>query len=151
MSVEGFKEIVNGLFSSPSIVFLGSVTVFSVFLIFVRFFTRPLVASIIGILGLIFFCFALTDPNFMKIVSRPDNVPIVGMLFLLVFFTWLALRKGVVNDERLEKGEPVFEKTEKEEKVFTWPDLVYTELICMVLLSILLIVWSIFLKAPLEA
>jgi Cytochrome b(C-terminal)/b6/petD len=31
-----------------------------------------------------------------------------------------------------------------------WPDLVYTELISLILCSVVLIVWSIFLKAPLE-
>ena len=31
-----------------------------------------------------------------------------------------------------------------------WPDLVYQELICMVLFSVLLIVWSVFIPAPLE-
>ena len=32
----------------------------------------------------------------------------------------------------------------------TWPDLVYTELICMVILTIVLVVWGIVLQAPLE-
>jgi len=34
------------------------------------------------------FLFGLTDVNFVKIVSKPDNVPIVGLLFLVVFFLW---------------------------------------------------------------
>src|SRR5207248_11088163 len=32
----------------------------------------------------------------------------------------------------------------------TWPDLVYTELICMVVLTVILIGWSMALQAPLE-
>lgn len=104
-----------------------------------------LTAIIVG-----FFVFAVTDKNFFLIVAKPDNVPIVGMMFLLGFFTWLAFRKAVVNDMRMEKGEPIIEKSEKEEKIFTWPDLVYIELICMVLLTVLLVVWSMLLPAPLE-
>jgi len=148
--VEGIKELVNAFFSSPSIVFLASVALFALFFIFIKFFTRPIVASVIAGTVVLCFGFAMTDPNFMEVVAKPDNVPIVGMLFILGFFTWLAMRKAVVNDARIAKGEPVIEKTEKDEKVFVWPDLVYTELICMVLLSIVLIVWSIVLQAPLE-
>jgi len=32
-----------------------------------------------------------------------------------------------------------------------WPDLVYTEFLCMILWTIFLIVWSIYLKAPIES
>jgi Cytochrome b(C-terminal)/b6/petD len=32
-----------------------------------------------------------------------------------------------------------------------WPDLVYTELICMIVVTTVLLVWAIMLKAPLEA
>lgn len=148
--MEGFKQLVNAFFSSPSIVFLSSVALFALFFIFLKFFTHPIVASVIAGIVVLFFGFAMTDPNFMEIVAKPDNVPIVGMLFLLGFFTWLSLRKAVVNDALIAKGEPIFEKAEKDEKIFTWPDLVYIELICMVLLSIVLIVWSIVLEAPLE-
>src|SRR5205823_7853961 len=35
-------------------------------------------------------------------------------------------------------------------KLFVWPDLVYTEMLCMIILSIVMIVWSIGLRAPLE-
>jgi hypothetical protein len=34
--------------------------------------------------------------------------------------------------------------------VFSWPDLVYVELICLVVVMAVMIVWSILLKAPLE-
>jgi hypothetical protein len=43
-----------------------------------------------------------------------------------------------------------WEKTESDEKLFTWPDLVYTEMLCMIVLTIVMIVWSIALRAPLE-
>jgi len=76
-------------------------------------------------------------------------VPITFMLFLVAFFTWYSLYQGVENDKRVAAGEEVLEKQE-EDKVWVWPDLVYVELLCMVILTIVLIVWSILLPAPLE-
>src|SRR5207247_6943310 len=46
-------------------------------------------------------------------------------------------------------GEPPLEKLE-DDKVLVWPDLVYTELICMILCTVVLTVWAVLLKAPLE-
>src|SRR3989449_10200956 len=93
---------------------------------------------------------SIIDPNFRLIVTKPDNVPIVGMLFLVPFFTWFALREAVRNDQRIADGKPLVEQEETAEKVLTWPDLVYTELICMVVLTVILIGWSMALQAPLE-
>jgi hypothetical protein len=76
-------------------------------------------------------------------------VPIVGLVFLLAFFTWLASSRAVENDRRHEQGLPPLEKLH-DEKVLVWPDLVYTELICMIALSAFLIFWAIWLQAPLE-
>ena len=89
------------------------------------------------------------DPNFRLIVTKPDNVPIVGLIFLLVFFTWFSMREAVLNDQRIAAGHGPIEKAESD-RVWVWPDLVYTELISLIVCSVILIVWSIFLKAPLE-
>jgi cytochrome b/b6/petD-like protein len=97
----------------------------------------------------IFFVWGTFDVNFKQIVGKPDNVPIVGLIFLLVFFVWYALREGVLNDRRIAAGQGPIEKAESD-RVWVWPDLVYTELISLILCSVVLIVWSIFLKAPLE-
>jgi hypothetical protein len=96
-----------------------------------------------------FFALGAFDPNFQLIITKPDNVPIVGLIFLLIFFVWYAVREGVLNDRRIAAGQPPIEK-EEENRVWVWPDLVYTELISLILCSVVLIVWSIFLKAPLE-
>jgi cytochrome b/b6/petD-like protein len=104
--------------------------------------------GLLGFLGL-FFVFGVFDPNFRLIVTKPDNVPIVGLIFLLVFFTWYSMREAVLNDRRIATGQGPIEKAESD-RVWVWPDLVYTELISLILCSVLLIVWSIFLKAPLE-
>jgi hypothetical protein len=104
--------------------------------------------GLLGFLGL-FFVFGIFDPNFRLIVTKPDNVPIVGLIFLLVFFTWYSMREAVLNDQRIRSGQGPIEKVEAD-RVWVWPDLVYTELISLILCSVVLIVWSIFLKAPLE-
>lgn len=96
------------------------------------------------------FVLAMFDRNFFLIAAKPDNVPIVAMIFLMGFFTWLALRKAYLNDRQILAGGVSWEKTESDEKLFTWPDLVYTELLCMILLTVLMIVWSMALPAPLE-
>jgi hypothetical protein len=96
-----------------------------------------------------FFIFGTFDPNFRLVVTKPDNVPIVGLIFLLVFFVWYSIREGVLNDRRIAAGQGPIEKAESD-RVWVWPDLVYTELISLILCSVVLIVWSIFLKAPLE-
>ena len=97
----------------------------------------------------LFFGLGGLDPNFQLIVTKPDNVPIVGLIFLLVFFTWYSMREAVLNDQRIAKGEGPIEKQESD-RVWVWPDLVYTELISLILCTVVLIVWSILLKAPLE-
>jgi hypothetical protein len=104
-----------------------------------------------GALGLtgLFFVFGTFDVNFRQIVTKPDNVPIVGLIFLLVFFVWYSIKEGVLNDRRIAAGQGPIEKAESD-RVWVWPDLVYTELISLILFTVILIVWSIFLKAPLE-
>ena len=104
--------------------------------------------GLLGLLGL-FFVFGIFDPNFRLIVTKPDNVPIVGLIFLLVFFTWYSMREAVLNDLRIGEGKGPIEK-EEADRVWVWPDLVYTEMISLIVCSIVLIVWSILLKAPLE-
>jgi hypothetical protein len=103
---------------------------------------------VFGFLAL-FFGLGSFDPNFRLIVTKPDNVPIVGLIFLLVFFVWFSIREGVINDRRIAAGQGPIEKAESD-RVWVWPDLVYTELISLIVFSVILIVWSIFLKAPLE-
>jgi hypothetical protein len=100
-------------------------------------------------LMLLFLALSMPDPDFFAIVAKPDNVPIVALVFLLAFFTWLATYRAVENDRRIALGEPPLEKLD-DEKVLVWPDLVYTEMICMIALSAVLIFWAIWLQAPLE-
>jgi hypothetical protein len=59
------------------------------------------------------------------------------------------MREAVLNDQRIARGEGPIEKQESD-RVWVWPDLVYTELIALILCTVVLIIWSIVLKAPLE-
>jgi Cytochrome b(C-terminal)/b6/petD len=104
-----------------------------------------LLALVGGGIGLSYF-----DPNFNKVATLPDNVPIVGMIFLVGFFVWFAMSQAYENDRRVAAGLPTIEAQDSQQKVFSWPDLVYVELICLVVVTAVMIIWSIYLKAPLE-
>ncbi len=143
-----FREFVNE-HTGPVVYSVGTTTVLLILFLFRSWFVRPTVAWSIWNLMLLFLGLSMPDPNFFAIVAKPDNVPIVALVFLLAFFTWLATYRAVENDRRMANGEPPLEKLD-DEKVLVWPDLVYTEMICMIALSALLIFWAIWLKAPLE-
>ena len=146
--MEFLKDFVN-LLADPRLFFILSVVLLAL-LVWQR---EALAANWVGYgsMGLLalFFLWGGFDENFRLIIMKPDNVPIVGLIFLLVFFTWYSMREAVLNDRRMAAGEPPIEK-EEEGRVWVWPDLVYTELISLVLCSVVLIVWSIVLRAPLE-
>src|SRR2546427_4762150 len=69
--------------------------------------------ALLGGLG-IFFFFGTFDFNFRQIVTKPDNVPIVGLIFLLAFFVWYSVREGVLNDRRIVAGGGPLEKAGKD-------------------------------------
>jgi hypothetical protein len=126
-----------------------SLVAFVLFLVFRRFFVNPQVAWAVLNLSLLAAGWAMTDPEFQKILTKPDNVPIPMLIYSVGFFTWAAMYRAVQNDDRIARGEPVLEKLD-DEKVLVWPDLVYTELIAMVLATFVLVIWAVLLKAPLE-
>jgi hypothetical protein len=144
----GVRTVVNQL-SGPMFYTVGTLALFAALFVFRKLFVKPMVAWSVLNLSLVLMGLAMADENFAAIVMKPDNVPIVGLVFLLLFFTWVATKQAVVNDERIAQGLPPMEKLD-DEKVLVWPDLVYTELICMVAVSALLLFWAIFLPAPLE-
>jgi hypothetical protein len=143
------KSAIDWLFE-PTRYFLGSVLLLAAVFYFRRFVSRPLVIIAFFALGTAFMVWAVRDPNFHKIITKGDNIPIVILLAAVIFFSWLALRQAVIHDERKKKGEPGLEHELGKQKVFTWPDLVYTEFICIILFTAILTVWSIVVEAPLE-
>ncbi|MGA9997656.1 MAG: hypothetical protein WBP93_19735 [Pyrinomonadaceae bacterium] len=97
-----------------------------------------------------------------KITSAPDNVPIVAMLFLVPFFTWLGIRQARANDKLIEtlEQDPKLAKTHHRKiepwrpgwarELHVWPYLVRIEFLATVIVTVILFVWSIALNAPLE-
>ncbi len=143
------KDATDWLFE-PTRYFLGSAFLLFVFCRFRKVLTRPVFVTTLFVLMTAFFAFAWSDPNFAAIVTKPDNVPILILLSTVIFFTWLAMRRAVINDERIKRGEPTLEGEFSKQKVFTWPDLVYTEFICIVLFLAILVIWTIEIPAPIE-
>ena len=42
--------------------------------------------------------------QFLDILFKPDNIPIAGMMVLVLFFTWLGFRQALRNDRLIEQG-----------------------------------------------
>lgn len=97
-----------------------------------------------------FFVVGVTNGNFRLIVLKPDNVPIVGLIFLVFIFLWISMNQAMKNDARLEAGKRTVEHHDPDDKVLVWPDLVYIEFIALILMMSLLLIWSIGIAAPLE-
>src|SRR5262245_11226982 len=76
------------------------------------------------------------DPDFLTIVVKADNLPIAGMLFLIILFLWIALKQAFDNDERIQAGKGPAESEESKDKLLCWPHLVYTEFICLILVTV---------------
>src|SRR5262245_46448771 len=139
-AVEFAKNAVNFLTNPPIFISLMAV------LFFVAINRRGVwtrrTALILFPLAALFVAVSMLDPDFFLIVRKPDNVPIVAMLFLVGFFLWLSMHQAYNNDARIAAGEPPLEGTPREaEKTWVWPDLVYTELLCMVIGMIVLVIW----------
>lgn len=143
------KESLNAVSSPVALFTLAGVLLF-LFVTFPKQMTSPKVSIPLGVLGIAFFIFGLTDEHFRMIVTTPDNVPIVGMFILMLYFNWYAMRKAVLNDERMLAGKPPIEKEESDQKVLVFPYLIFIEFVVALFYSIMLVIWSIALKAPLE-
>src|SRR6266852_9709322 len=97
-----------------------------------------------------------------EIAAAPDNVPIVALLFVMPFFMWFALKQAVANDRLIAvlESDPQAAKTKNrktqpwdpkwEREVHTWPYLMRMEFLVAILVTVLLMVWSLTLNAPLE-
>ena len=42
--------------------------------------------------------------QFVQILVKPDNIPSAGMLVLVLYFTYLALRQALLNDRLIAEG-----------------------------------------------
>jgi len=114
-----------------------------------RIWTKPGLWAGMGFITF-FFTVGYFDPNFNITLTKPDNFPIVLMVYSMFFFIWLGMKKAYINDGRLAEGEKPEEYNDPDDKVLVWPDLVYIEFIALILFMVFLIVWSILVAAPLE-
>jgi len=97
-----------------------------------------------------------------EIVSLPDNIPIVALLFLVPFYAWYAFRQAFATDRLIAQLEAdsqlakthhrkVFPwKLGWEREVHVWPYLMRIEFLAAIIVTVILTVWSITLNAPLE-
>ena len=61
--------------------------------------------AIVGLsLLTIFMIMGYTDPNFSKILLKPDNFPIVLMMYSMFFYIWWGMSQAYENDIRLDEG-----------------------------------------------
>jgi len=147
--IEALKGAINFVTSPAIFISLASILFFAS--LKYKVFWTPKVAASIGLGSVGFLAVSMLDKNFALIVRKPDNVPIVAMLFLVGFFMWLAMSQAHANDARIAKGEPPNEAANGEnEKTWVWPDLVYTELLCMIIGMIVLVAWGMAFHAPIE-
>jgi hypothetical protein len=96
------------------------------------------------------------------IASSPDNVPIVGLIPLLMFYIYLAWKQARANDNLIAELEtsPAMAKTHHrkawpfrpgwQKEVHVWPFLLRIEFLAAIIVTIILMIWSITLYAPLE-
>ena len=97
-----------------------------------------------------------------EIASAPDNVPIVALIVLVPFYCWYGFRQSLANDRLIAQleADPAMAKTHHrkvqpwkmgwDREVHVWPFLLRIELLATVIVTLLLMVWSITLDAPLE-
>jgi hypothetical protein len=74
--------LVNQL-SGPVLYTLGTTAFLVLLFVFRKFFVQPMVAWTVFNLSLLLLGLSMADENFAAIVMKPDNVPIVGLVYLL--------------------------------------------------------------------
>ena len=96
------------------------------------------------------------------IASAPDNVPIVALIPLLAFYIYLGWKQAHANDQLITQleGDAAAAKTQYrktwpfqpgwQKEIHVWPFLLRVEFLAAVIVTIILMIWSITLNAPLE-
>ncbi len=96
------------------------------------------------------------------IATTPDNIPITALLPLVIFYSVLAYRQARANDQLIAQleGDAALAKTHHrktwpwrpgwQKEIHVWPFLLRVEFLAAIIVTIILMVWSITLSAPLE-
>jgi len=111
---------------------------------------RAKVGAFVLLLTAIGCVWGFTDHNFKINMGKPDNAPIFMMIFIFGAALWVSLSQAIANDERRALGKGPAESETSNTKTWVWPDLVYIEFLSMILVTIILVAWSLLLQAPLE-
>jgi hypothetical protein len=97
-----------------------------------------------------------------EIVSLPDNIPIVALAVLVPFYAWYGLRQARQTDRLIERleADPELARTHHRKihpfrpgwarELPVWPYLLRIEFLAAIVVTLVLMVWSITLDAPLE-
>lgn len=97
-----------------------------------------------------------------EIVSLPDNIPIVALAVLVPFYAWYGLRQAGEADRLIERlsADPELAKTHHrkihpfkagwDRELQVWPFLLRVEFLAAIIVTLVLMIWSITLNAPLE-
>src|SRR5258706_4475712 len=83
--------------------------------------------------------------NLWLLASKPDNIPIVGLLVLVILYTWYSLAKAHKNDRQ-----GYLDESRLSEKIQVWPNLVRVEFLGALFVMVILVFWSFLIDAPLE-
>lgn len=83
--------------------------------------------------------------NLWEIVSKPDNIPIVLLLFLVLGYTWWSFKRALKNDHQ-----GFLDEARQSDKVQVWPNLVRVEFLGALFVMVILVFWSFLIDAPLE-
>ena len=97
-----------------------------------------------------------------EITTLPDNVPIVLLILVIPFYAWYGLRQAFANDRLIDRleSDPEMAKSHHRKtqpwkpgwarEVQVWPYLLRMEFLVAIIVTFILMVWSITLDAPLE-
>ena len=95
--------------------------------------------------------------------TKPDNIPIVLMTGLIAYYLWYGYREAVRHDRLIVQleADPALAKTHHrkpypfhpawDKVVHTWPYLLRVEFLAALIVTVVLILWAVFLDAPLES
>jgi hypothetical protein len=97
-----------------------------------------------------------------EIVSQPDNIPIAALAVLVPFYAWYGLRQARATDQLIGQleADPELARTHHRKifpyrpgwarEVQVWPYLLRIEFLAALIVTAVLMIWSITLNAPLE-
>ncbi|TAK58320.1 MAG: cytochrome C [Bacteroidetes bacterium] len=83
--------------------------------------------------------------NLWEIVSKPDNIPIVLLLFMVIGYTLWSFKKALKND-----NQGFLDESKLSDKIQVWPSLVRVEFLATLFVMVILVFWSFLIDAPLE-